>query len=106
MSTLEHGYGPYTNGCRCDVCKKAKADYMRERRAAARKIAQKHTRGSDGKRPTASTAWAVGAERYVAPIAKHGSRFGYEEHGCRCFDCTEARSVDDRAHYQRKTGAA
>jgi hypothetical protein len=31
-----HGYGPYTRGCRCRVCKDAKAAYCRNRRAAAR----------------------------------------------------------------------
>jgi hypothetical protein len=30
-----HGYGGYSCGCRCKVCKAAKADYMAKRRAAA-----------------------------------------------------------------------
>lgn len=101
-----HGYGLYTHGCRCDVCRKAKADYMRERRATARKMAQKHTISSTGKRPARDTAWTPGAHRYVAPIANHGSRFGYEEHGCRCLDCTEARALDDRSRVARKGRAS
>jgi hypothetical protein len=28
-----HGYVPYTHGCRCAVCKDAKARYVRDRRA-------------------------------------------------------------------------
>ena len=98
----DHDYSAYTHGCRCDVCRKAKADYMRERRAAARKVAQQHTRSATGNRPTNGTAWAPGATRYIAPIAKHGSRFGYEEHGCRCAECTEARLADDRARNERR----
>ena len=96
MST--HNYGRYTNGCRCDVCKKAKADYMRERRAAARRIAQKHTATASGGHASGYTAWAPGATRHVANIERHGTRYGYEEAGCRCLDCTEARTVQDRTY--------
>lgn len=44
------------------------------------------------------TAWGPGAERYVAPIDIHGTRFGYEEHGCRCAACTTARTTADRIY--------
>lgn len=30
----EHGYGPYTRGCRCEVCREAKRQYVAARRAA------------------------------------------------------------------------
>lgn len=70
-----HGYHRYassTDPCRCPVCRQGKADYMRERRAHARKVAQ--------------------AGIKVIGIL-HGSRAGYEEHGCRCALCMRTRSV-------------
>lgn len=98
----DHGtYARYSNPtrpCRCDACRKAKADYMRERRARARLMAQKHTSAN----PAGAGARTTGSVRYVAPIARHGTRFGYEEHGCRCFACTEARTSDDYARRARK----
>lgn len=94
-----HGYNLYTHGCRCEVCRRAKADYMRDRRAEARKVAQKYT----DPRPAANV-WADGAGRYLATITRHGTRFGYEEKGCRCADCTAARTSSD-ARY-RSGGAA
>lgn len=30
-----HGYVAYSNGCRCKVCREAKAAYLREKRADA-----------------------------------------------------------------------
>lgn len=60
-----HNYGDYTRGDRCLLARQAKADYMRERRAAARSTAQ----------------WGVKLEGIV-----HG-RYGYEELGCRCMLC-------------------
>lgn len=95
-----HGYGPYTRGCRCDVCRKAKADYMRKRRAAGRALAQQHSErapGCDQGHP-----WKPGTVRYVAPIARHGSRFAYDELGCRCLDCTHARTSSDKLRDARR----
>ena len=94
----EHGYVAYTKGCRCDICRGAKADYMRERRALARTVAQRHTVSSTGKRSSRQNARTPGATRHVAPIARHGTRYGYEEAGCRCFDCTDARTAADRRY--------
>ena len=91
----EHNYSAYTHGCRCDSCKKAKADYMRTRRAEARVKAMKHSESAP--------RGTLGKWRYVAPIERHGTRFGYEEHGCRCEDCTEARSTSDKRY--RANGA-
>jgi hypothetical protein len=79
-----HGYVPYTKGCRCAICRQGKADYMRERRAKARANAQ-----PGGK---------------VAGIL-HGSRAGYEEHGCRCSLCVETRRVYGHGGMQRPAGA-
>lgn len=91
-----HGYGAYTNGCRCEVCRAAKADYMRQRRAAAVAAAAKHTQSSTRKRPARSTAFAPGATRYVAAGVTHGTRYAYEEHGCRCRGCTDAHTQSYR----------
>lgn len=89
MSTSRtHSYGAYTRGCRCEACRRAKADYMRDRRAAARARAAT----PDRKGP------------YIAPITRHGTRAGYEEHGCRCLDCTAARAAADRRHYAARKG--
>ena len=91
----EHGYVAYTRGCRCDVCRAAKADYMRERRAAGRANARLHTVSATGRRGQHYNAWLPGATRYIAPLERHGTRAGYEEHGCRCVACTTARSLSD-----------
>ena len=75
-----HGYGGYTNGCRCDVCRQAKADYMRDRRATAYLEPQQ-----------------------PVPDITHG-RFGYEERGCRCDVCVGARREGwRRDNRQRRT---
>ena len=90
MST--HGYGAYSTGCRCEVCRSAKAAYMRERRAAGRDAARAATDAAtwSGPRGARAVAAETGARRYVSPVAQHGTRAGYEECGCRCFDCTDA----------------
>lgn len=88
MSTDQHGYVAYTHGCRCDTCRKAKADYMRARRAKGRALAR-HVQTKTRR-------------RYVAPIEAHGTRYGYEERGCRCIDCTDARTAADTARRHRR----
>lgn len=62
----DHGYSLYTAGCRCDICKAAKRAYMAGRRQEAR---------------------SAPADRSAEDF-KHGTRFGYEERGCRCGPCT------------------
>jgi hypothetical protein len=100
----EHGYGRYTNGCRCEVCRAAKAAYMRKRRAFGRALAQQWTATSTGQRGNRSNAWAPGSKRYVAPIGTHGTRAGYDEHGCRCEPCTtHASSTWKGGRSQRRT---
>lgn len=95
-----HGYNRYCDGCRCEVCRGAKADYMRERRALARAVAQQNGQGRPG-----LPARTPGVLRHVAPITNHGTRYGYEEAGCRCFDCTDARSASDRKYYRPKSAS-
>lgn len=95
---IEHGYVAYTKGCRCGVCRSAKAEYMRERRAAARVSAHANTLSSTGKRGSRHNIREVGAYRNVAPIKRHGTRYGYEEAGCRCYECTDARTESDRKY--------
>ena len=73
----EHGYIPYTHGCRCDTCREAKAAYMREKRARSAR-----------KRKLA----AAGGGRHFVPQTQHGIS-GYQNHGCRCDDCCAAKST-------------
>jgi hypothetical protein len=83
----EHGYNRYSNGCRCETCRAAKAAYIGERRRAAT------ARAAPGR---------------VVPGIKHGTRRGYKELGCRCEPCTaEMRAVWLRwERSRRKTEAA
>lgn len=78
--TADHGYVPYTKGCWCEVCRQAKADYMRARRNRARGRAR--------------LVDDPNSYHYVPDIA-HG-RTGYEEHGCRCPECLAARAEQSR----------
>lgn len=70
-----HGYSGYSNGCRCQVCRDAKAAYMAGRRAAAF---------------TADNA------PEQDPAVTHGTRSAYEERGCRCGACIAAERVSSR----------
>lgn len=74
-----HGYVRYTRGCRCEICRDAKAAYMRQRRGEA--YAQARAARSRG-------------ERYVADGIKHGLG-GFQNHGCRCETCTFAKAEND-----------
>lgn len=73
-----HGYSKYTSGCRCEVCRSAKAEYMRSRRAVR----------------TAPAREAIvderGRVRMIAVGITHGTRSGYEEYACRCAPCSTA----------------
>jgi hypothetical protein len=72
---VTHGYGGYTNGCSCQVCRGAKAAYMRARRT-----------------PGAITSSFT-----------HGTIWGYQEHLCRCDACRGAkRAVDRRQAAERR----
>ena len=85
-----HGYNLYTHGCRCAVCKRAKAEYIRQRRSAARTLANRFTDAS--------------GSHYV-PDVSHG-RFGYEERGCRCIECRSAMAAEQRTRRMRKRAAS
>lgn len=79
-ATRQHGYVPYTRGCRCGICKAAKAKYMRDLRQGRREQA----------RPN----------QYVNGIT-HGYA-GYQEHMCRCEICTAAKTRQDRDRLARR----
>jgi hypothetical protein len=66
---LTHGYGSYTDGCRCRTCKDAKADYQARRRAEA-----------------------YSADHEMPENVSHGCRSTYEEHGCRCGPCKQSQA--------------
>lgn len=106
---VKHGYGSYTHGCRCEVCKTAKAAYMSERRRAGRARAAANTRTATGKRGNRHNAFGVGATRNVVAGVTHG-RYAYDVHGCRCRDCTTAKSSGTlgrrRDAIEPKAGAA
>lgn len=79
MSTCQgsccHNYNAYSRGCRCPVCRDAKAAYMRERRREA----------------TSRARPGVAVEGVL-----HGTRAAYEEGGCRCDSCMRAEQSSTR----------
>lgn len=79
----EHGYVRYTRGCRCQVCRAAKATYVRAKRASAREKRLWVALFGDG-------------GRYVATGITHGYA-GYQDYSCRCEVCTAARSKHDKS---------
>lgn len=64
---MNHNYSSYTRGCRCDVCRRAKADYQRDL------VARRRANGT--------------------PDHVHGTFNGYRNYGCRCDRCTEANRL-------------
>lgn len=82
-----HGYGRYTRGCRCEICRTAKADYMRARRVTSRE-----------KRVAAE---ADGWGDHFVPGITHGIG-GYDNFSCRCVSCRAAKREKDK----RRRGAA
>lgn len=76
------GYAAKNNPCRCSRGRAEKAAYVRARRAKARAEIP-----PDGE--------------HVIDGIKHGS-YGYEERGCRCEVCREARRTADRRYRERK----
>jgi hypothetical protein len=83
---VEHGYNPYTYGCRCRVCRDGKAEYTRARRRA-------HSDQMKAVRSTTGT--------YVAEGIKHGLS-GYQEYKCRCETCRAAKAADYRRRPRRR----
>ena len=85
----EHGYGRYSTGCRCEICRAAKAGYMRGQRAAARAdLMVKRWRD----------------EPPVVAGITHGYA-GFQNVYCRCEVCREAKSDSDRARARCRRGA-
>jgi hypothetical protein len=74
-----HGYGGYTNGCRCETCRAAKRQYMRDKRA---KASQRRIR--------------TGNRRFIAEGITHGTYAGYADAQCRCYLCSAAKADQDR----------
>ncbi len=77
-----HGYAGYSNGCRCEICRDAKAAYMRERRSSA----------------------YLTATSEPVPGVTHGTRSAYEESGCRCPECMATQAQCSR-HPRRESAA-
>jgi len=72
----EHGRYRYTHyKCRCDICRKANADYCRKRREIR------------------------STQDITAP---HGKRTTYTNYGCRCGECTEAHRIYQSQYIARK----
>ncbi len=80
----QHGYGPYTQGCRCEVCRQAKAAYMQSKRARARSAR------------TASPSDAV----FIADVRAHGIS-AYQDQQCRCGPCLLAKSEAGKRETRR-----
>lgn len=77
---MRHGYGGYTRGCRCEVCRAAKRAYMRHKRRAA------SLRRRQAGNPRA----------FVAEGITHGTYAGYTDAHCRCNLCAAAKSDMDK----------
>lgn len=90
ITTAGHGYVSYTRGCRCDVCRAAKAAYMSTRRAQGRSVSQDFA----ARYPTARLST-------LPDGVSHGTRSAYDERGCRCPECSAARADSD-ARYARR----
>lgn len=77
-ATLEHGYGRYQKGCRCDKCVTANRTYTREWRARVR------------------------AAGLAADDRRHGTANGYENFGCRCDLCVAAHCRSLSSYWLRR----
>jgi hypothetical protein len=85
----DHGYLRYSfNRCRCDVCRAGKAEYARNRRAAAAEL-----------RKQATAAGQV----YIAQGIRHGIS-GYRDASCRCDVCFRAAKAA-RVRRERRLAA-
>lgn len=88
----EHGFTRYGRGCRCEVCRAAKADYTRTRREATRQL---------------RLAAEAEGRTYVVEGISHGLS-GYKNFNCRCFTCrlSNAEQSARRRNRQPEKGAA
>jgi hypothetical protein len=74
-----HGYGGYSNGCRCPICRAAKRAYMRDKR---HKASQRRAQ--------------AGNRHFVAEGITHGTYAGYTDAHCRCYQCSAVKADRDR----------
>lgn len=81
-----HGYNRYANGCRCQVCRMAKRQYMRDKRGRA----AERRRRSDN------------PSKYVALGITHGTYAGYTDAQCRCNLCAAVKADHDRKDRQQR----
>jgi hypothetical protein len=72
-----HDYARYSQGCRCEECRAAKACYARTRRAAAADLRRKA---------------AAAGQVYIAAGITHGYS-GYRDASCRCLVCCRAKKA-------------
>jgi len=87
--TSNHGYGPYSRGCRCEICRAAKREYIKARRSEAARRRDLSDLGA-----------------YVAVGITHGIA-GYGESKCRCDVCMDVmRNVKRRQYHARKEAVA
>ena len=94
----DHRHGTvnaYCNyGCRCDACRKAQADYMREkyrrmcRTDGCPNLVWTHRKGYSG------LCIECASKDKVKPIV-HGTETGYTK-GCRCLACRKASAEERR----------
>lgn len=76
----------YTYKCRCDKCRKAGSEYMRELRTKLRQEAASELTAVTRKIP-------------------HGTTNGYDNYGCRCERCTKAKLKSNRASRKKVVAA-
>lgn len=89
--TDDHGYAAYAAGCRCDVCRAAKREYIAARRAA-------------GLEPIRVGVVRSRAGQRAVHVREHGTTTGYRR-GCRCRPCMDAEIGAARARRERKQTA-
>lgn len=85
-----HNYASYIAGCRCTICRAAKAEYARNYRAAAA-----------ARRREAAEAGGV----HVAPGISHGIS-GYRDSSCRCDVCFRAAKASRMRRDRRLAAVA
>ena len=87
----EHGtYSAYNRGCRCEECKTFRNAWHRDYR----------DRNRDSLLPK-RRAHRLHLKTAPVPEGQHGTRNGYEDYGCRCQPCRDAKSACAWEYYRR-----